>query len=45
MGRRNLRQPLDFDALISHDWLKYGSLLLLFNVKAAAVACGCNIAV
>ena len=43
VGRRNLRQCLDFDAFISHDWqtshwLKYGSLLLLFNVKAAAVA-------
>ncbi|CAL1150870.1 unnamed protein product [Cladocopium goreaui] len=43
VGRRNLRRCLDFDAFISHDWqtshwLKYGSLLLLFNVKAAAVA-------
>ena len=42
-GRRNLRQCLDFDAFISHDWqtshwLKFGSLLLLFNVKAAAIA-------
>eukprot|EP00435_Cladocopium_sp_Y103_P054904 s12_g18.t1 len=42
-GRGDLRQCLDFDAFISHDWqtsrwLKYGSLLLLFNAKAAAVA-------
>ena len=41
--KRRLRRCIQFDAFISHDWgtskrLKYGSLLLLFNAKAAAVA-------
>eukprot|EP00438_Fugacium_kawagutii_P013720 Skav229303 [mRNA] locus=scaffold2942:28557:30092:+ [translate_table: standard] len=41
--RRQLKHCLHFDAFISHDWhtsrwLKYGSLLLFFNAKAAAVA-------
>eukprot|EP00438_Fugacium_kawagutii_P018809 Skav221679 [mRNA] locus=scaffold1494:69920:71455:+ [translate_table: standard] len=41
--RKELKHCLQFDAFISHDWhtsrwLKYGSLLLFFNAKAAAVA-------
>eukprot|EP00438_Fugacium_kawagutii_P022413 Skav216078 [mRNA] locus=scaffold3899:4237:5790:+ [translate_table: standard] len=41
--RKELKHCLQFDAFISHDWhtsrwLKYGSLLLYFNAKAAAVA-------
>lgn len=41
--RNQLRQCLLFDTFISHDWktsrwLKYGSLLLFFNAKPAAVA-------